>query len=365
MTRFTLIGLCLALFVACAGNKNSNSEENNGGNPDFVIGADISWASEMEHDGRSFQFASGDEGELVDILSYMGVTAIRLRVFVDPVGGWCGKDDVVKAACKAKDAGMDIMIDFHYSDYFADPHRQTVPAAWKGLGLADMCSKVSEHTADVLSAIKKAGVDVKWVQVGNETRCGMLWDTGRLWNEKGDIPEGWRHYAKLSNAGYDAVKSVYPETTVIIHIDNSWLDNGIDPWWYDSWWFEKFIAAGGRLDMIGLSHYPMTYEGMDWAQVNQLALNKIKLLSETYGYKVMVCEVGVQQHQPSVGAECLAAFMKAAKELESCAGVFYWEPEVDGVWKPAIYDSLGWGAYGMGAFDSAGKPTAIMDAFVK
>ncbi|MBQ1857574.1 MAG: glycosyl hydrolase 53 family protein [Bacteroidales bacterium] len=365
MTRIPLILLCLAAVVACKG-KSTGENDRNGDGSAFVLGADISWASEMESDGRTFRNYSGKEGDLVDILDDMGIDAVRLRVFVDPVGGWCGKDDVLSVAKRVSAAGMDLMVDFHYSDFFADPQRQDVPAAWKGLSLEEMAGKVASHTKDVLSALRKAGISVRWVQVGNETRNGMLWDTGRLWNDSSDIPGGWSNYARLSNAGYDAVKSVYPEASVIVHIDSYWTGEGrTDPWWYDSWWFEKFLDAGGKVDIIGLSHYPMTYPGLSWRQVNQLSVNKIRLLSETYGRDVIVCEVGVIPAIGESAVECISDFMASARALDCCSGVFYWEPEVDGVWKPAIYNELGWGAYHMGAFDASGKPGPVMDAFVK
>ena len=91
--------------------------------PAFANGADISWVSEMEKDGRTFQLKNGTKADILDVLQETGVNAIRLRVWVNPTGGWSGKDDVVKLATRAAKAGMALMVDFHYSDFFADPSR--------------------------------------------------------------------------------------------------------------------------------------------------------------------------------------------------------------------------------------------------
>ncbi|MBQ8021661.1 MAG: glycosyl hydrolase 53 family protein [Bacteroidales bacterium] len=225
---------------------------------------------------------------------------------------------------------------------------------------ATLTAKVSQHTTEVLEALKKASVDVKWVQVGNETRNGMLWDAGRLWTDKGDIADGWKHYAQLSNAGYDAVRKIYPSAKVIVHLNNAYEDNG--------WWFRKFKEAGGKFDVIGLSHYPMAD---NWSgnskltadECNALAISHIKSLASTFSCDVIVTEVGVKPAQMAQAQACLSSFMDAARGIARCAGVFYWEPEVDGVWKPAGYNALGWGAYAMGAFGKDGRPTALLDSF--
>lgn len=374
----TLAALAFAvssLFVGCGGSGGDQKDEPDEPSVDevaFVRGADVSWASEMEYDmthnpsrigGTAFKDSKGNAG-LYPVLKATGINAIRLRVWVRPEdpNGWSGKEDVVKMAKRAAEAGMAVMIDFHYSDFFADPSRQNTPSEWSGLNLNGLCAKVSGHTKDVLTALKSAGVTPLWVQVGNETRPGMLWETGRLYNDKGEISGGWSNYAALSNAGYDAVKSVFPAAKVIIHIDNAYQDN--------TWFFDKLKAAGGKFDMIGLSHYPMTNPSMTWKAMNSSAILNIKSLAAKYGCRVMVCEVGVKNTASDLAAStlCMTEFMNSVKSLSVCAGVFYWEPQVDGKWRPAIYErpDRDWGAYNMGAFSSDGSaitPTAILSAF--
>lgn len=374
----TLAALAFAvssLFVGCGGSGGDQKDEPDEPSVDevaFVRGADVSWASEMEYDmthnpsrigGTAFKDSKSNAG-LYPVLKAAGINAIRLRVWVRPEdpNGWSGKEDVVRMAKRAAKAGMAVMIDFHYSDFFADPSRQNTPSEWAGLDLNGLCAKVAEHTRNVLTALKSAGVSPLWVQVGNETRPGMLWETGRLYNDKGEISGGWSNYAALSNAGYDAVKSVFPAAKVIIHIDNAYQDN--------TWFFDKLKAAGGKFDMIGLSHYPMTNPSMTWKAMNSSAILNIKSLAAKHGCRVMVCEVGVKNTASdlAVSTLCMTEFMNSVKSLSVCAGVFYWEPQVDGKWRPSIYErpDRDWGAYNMGAFSSDGSaitPTAILSAF--
>lgn len=324
----------------------------------FSKGADISWVTEMENDGKKFHNADGKETDCFTLMKEIGMNAIRLRVWVNPenaYGNYCNEADVVAKAKRAKNAGMDVMIDFHYSDFFADPSRQDKPKAWEGKSLDDLKKTLASFTQNVLTSLKNAGLTPKWVQVGNETRNGMVWPDGKLWDDKGDIANGWNNYAALSNAGYDAVKAVFSDAIVLVHLNNAWDD--LD------WWFKKFKAAGGKFDMIGLSHYPQS-ESKSWNEINQLALSHIKSLASTYNCKVMICEVGVKtEANETEAAQALSAFMTSAKKLDECAGVFYWEPQVYGYWKPGYYTTLNWNAYDMGAFTSDGKPSKVLDAF--
>ena len=335
--------------------------------PSFAKGADISWVSEMEKDGRTFQLKAGTKADIMDVLKETGVNAIRLRVWVNPTGGWSGKDDVVKLATRAAKAGMALMVDFHYSDFFADPSRQTIPAAWEAdkNDLDKMAKHVSDHTTEVLKALQDAGVTPNWVQVGNETRNGMLWPAGQLWTSSGDIPNGRQNFAKLLNAGYDAVKAIFPSCPVLAHLNNAFEDN--------AWWFEQVGNAGGKFDAIALSHYPQTES--DWQKCNTTAQQRIQALASKFNKDVLISEVGVKTPaNEKLAAQVLAEFMTEAKKINKCAGVFYWEPEVDGNWKPAlfnlpdvIYKYTGkketWNPYDMGAFTTSGKATSVMEAF--
>ena len=343
------------------------------GTPTFAKGADISWASEMEAEGRKFRLKDGKEADLLSVLRASGINSIRLRVWVDPYKGWSGKDDVLAMARRVSNAGLALMVDFHYSDFFADPSRQQIPAAWKAdkADIDKMCAHVTAHTKEVLEALKAAGVTVNWVQVGNETRSGMLFGSGDLvWANKGSE---FASYVKLSNAGYDAVKAVYPYAMVMPHLNNAYDASG------NEWWVSSFKAQGGKFDALAFSHYPQEcWNGktrMEADEANRLALEFVQFAVEKYKVPVIVSEVGVKTPEnESEAKRLLQAFMTGIRKVKGCAGVFYWEPETDGSWKPKVYDDKSaiyrftgkqetWGAYGMGAFTHSGAPTSVMEVF--
>lgn len=378
-----LIALCgLALVAGCT--KPGNNEDNNDGSssdnkvietPSFAKGADVSWLSEMEAGGKTFKKKDGTTADCFEVLKDCGVNSIRLRVWVDPYKGWSGKEDMVKLAERAAKAGMALMVDFHYSDFFCDPSRQTIPSAWAAdaSDVNKMCVHVKEHTTEVLQALKDKGISPAWIQIGNETRNGMLWPIGQLW---GNGAGGKEKYADLYKAGYNAAKAVFPSALVGPHVNNAYDDN--------DWWFKDRKASGCKFDMICLSHYPQTHK--DPAACNSSAISRIKSLSSTYGVPVIISEVGVKiavGSSPYGGeteaAAVLTEFMTEVKNLPAttCAGVFYWEPEIYDWWKPAVYSDAEamyqytgkretWSnAYDMGAFLAGGKPSKIMDALCK
>ena len=133
----TLITLFAVLFAGCQENKPEDKTEPEPEPqtvvpvPGFAKGADVSWASEMEKDGRTFRLKNGTQADIFDVLKELGINSIRLRVWVNPTGGWSGPEDVVRLASRAYKAGLAVMVDFHYSDFFADPARQTIPKAWE------------------------------------------------------------------------------------------------------------------------------------------------------------------------------------------------------------------------------------------
>ena len=175
-----LMAAAVTLAVSCNNNGNKNEEKPGTTEPaPFAKGADIGWATEMAADGIKFYNAAGEERECTALMKELGFDAVRYRVWVDPKEGWCGKEDVVAKARTARDLGMRIMINFHYSDWWADPGKQNKPEAWKDYSLEQLCQSIMDHTRDVLTALKNEGITPEWVQVGNETSNGMLWDTGK------------------------------------------------------------------------------------------------------------------------------------------------------------------------------------------
>lgn len=320
----------------------------------FARGADVSWVTEMENDGKKFYNNDGQETEFFLLMRQIGMNAIRLRVWVNPeneYGPWCDKADVVAKAKRANAQGLKLLIDFHYSDRFTDPGQQYKPAAWSGYTMDQLKTAVANHTTEVLSALEEEGIEPLWIQVGNETRPGMIFDEGKIdWSKNGAA--AWSGYIALSNAGYDAVKSVFPNAKVIVHIDKGQEDN--------AWFFTAFKQYGGKFDMIGLSHYP---DWTNWSSDNTSVSSRIQALNTTFGVPVMIVETGYSSWDESRAASVMADLFNKTQELSACAGIFYWEPEVYGGWKPAIYNTWGWGAYGNGAFTSQGRPGAQLAPF--
>ncbi len=303
----------------------------------FAKGADVSWVTEMEAAGYKFYNASGAEQECMSLMRDLGMNSIRLRVWVDPTDGWCNKQDVLVKAWRAHNLGMRLMIDFHYSDSWADPGQQEIPAAWADYDLEQMKTAVANHTKEVLQLLKDNGIDVEWVQIGNETRTGMLKPIGGISNND------FTNFAALIDAGYDAVKSVYENALCVIHIDNGHQISRL------TWMFNGLKSKNAKYDVIGVSLYPTDD---DWETKTDDCLANLKTLAETYGKKVMVCEIGMDN--TSVNAEAmLNKMIKGCEGISDCLGLFYWEPE--------CYN--GWEGYSMGAFDTTGKPNSSLNAF--
>ncbi len=344
MKMKNMLFLSVLLFCALgACGDNDASESSVGDMSGFAKGADVSWLTEMESAGKKFYKRQGNLSECMSLLRSLGMNSVRLRVWVDPAhsgaNGWCDKNDLLVKALRARDLGMRVMVDFHYSDWWADPGQQTVPAAWTGYNLDQMKQAVANHTTDVLTLLKDNGVTPEWVQVGNETGNGMLW-------EQGKASTNMAGYAALNNAGYDAVKSVFPEAIVIVHVHNG-DDNGLFRWLFDG-----LKDNGGKWDMIGMSLYP---EKDTWRSQNDKCIANIDDMIARYSKPVMICEVGMNVDLAQICRSALQDLIGRCKAVsgEMCRGVFYWEPEAYGGWK----------SYGKGAFDEYGKPTVALDAF--
>ncbi len=342
----TLCVLAVMTLSSC-GQNESNSDGGQTTKPAFAKGADIGWYTEMEKKGYKFYTASGTEMDCPALMKSLGFNSLRFRVWVNPEDVWNGKEDVLKKCLRAKELGMKIMIDFHYSDTWADPGKQIVPKAWESYDLDAMAKAVADHTSDVLNTLKNNGVDVTWVQVGNEVTNGMLWEKGRV---EGDSASG---FAKLFNAGADKVKSIYPKASVILHIDNAWNMDTLQ------WFYSLMANTGVKYDMIGLSLYPSYWNDETnafepWEEKVNQAIANIPQLINTYNRDVMLVEFGMPAAEPQKGKEALETLWNGLKDVKRFKGIFYWEPESE----PAR------NGYALGAFND-GKPTIALLPFSK
>lgn len=336
----TAICMALVTFVSCSDDDNPTFPEppvyDMAG---FAKGADVSWLTEMEKVGKKFYNAQGAERECLELMRDLGINSIRLRVWVNPQNGWCNTEDVFIKAWRAQKLGMRIMIDFHYSDSWADPGKQTKPAAWVSLDFEELKKSVANHTSEVLTFLKKNNINVEWVQVGNETMNGMLWDEGKL-------TVNTQNYAELSNAGYDASKSIYPDAKVIIHFDRGQRNDMY------RLRLDELKEKGAKWDIVGMSLYP---EPDNWKELTESCYINMLDMVERYGSDVMICEVGMSWDKAETAKLFLTELIAKTKSIPNNkgVGVFYWEPQSYGSWS----------GYTKGAFDDEGKPTVAMDAF--
>ncbi|SER50021.1 arabinogalactan endo-1,4-beta-galactosidase [Streptomyces sp. yr375] len=206
-----------------------------------IKGSDISSLAKSEAKGGVYKTSSGTTGDAVTILKNAGMNYARLKVWVDPADGYNNKTRVLAMAKRVKAAGMKLLVDFHYSDTWADPGAQSKPAAWSGHSYSQLKTDVYNHTYDVLNALKAQGTTADMVQVGNEINGGMMWSEGST--------DNWGQLAGLLNSGYDAVKAVDSSTTVALHLAKGGDLTGT------RWWFDSALSNGVKFDAIGLSYY--------------------------------------------------------------------------------------------------------------
>jgi len=343
MNRILLVAALLLTFSSCRGNKEPDNPEPPAGTF-FAKGADLGWITEMESKGYRFYTRSGREMECTALLNTIGFNAVRHRVWVNPAAGWCNREDVLEKCRRAKVHGMKIMIDFHYGDSWCDPGKQPVPAAWKGHDAGRLAADVANHTSDVLTCLKNNGIDVEWVQIGNEVTNGMLWETCRV---RGSSAE---NFIKVFNAGATAARNVYPEAAIILHVDNGWNKDVVQ-------WFFDLMAGKADYDMMGLSLYPAYWDDSiggypDWKPKTQQLVDNVGFFHDRYGKPVMLCEFGMPVKLPDESKAALQFLLDNTKDKEYFKGIFLWEPESE----PAR------NGYDQGAF-SNGVPTQALDPF--
>lgn len=247
----------------------------------FVKGMDISTLLEVERLGGKF-YNDGVEMELLSILESYNVNAVRLRLWNNPYTedgrpyGAGGNDfeTTYELAKRALDKHMEFLLDFHYSDFWTDPGKQTVPKAWKGKNVEQLEQAVYEYTKATLLALKEKDAFPTMIQVGNELTNGLLWPYGK-------VPE-YDNIAKFVNAGIRGVRAVDPKVPIMIH-----LDNGGNNELYRVCWFDEFMKRGSDFQIIGLSYYPFWHGSLE-----DLAKN-MNDIAVRYGKELIIAEVSM------------------------------------------------------------------------
>lgn len=338
---------------------------------DFIKGMDLSTLKEVERCGGRF-YDQGTEQDVLDILKKYGMNSVRLRLWNDPYtpegipygAGTNDLDTVIELAGRCLKREMGFLLDFHYSDFWADPGKQTIPKAWAGYTEAELEQAVYEYTADVLKKLKSAQAYPTMIQIGNELTNGLLWPYGKV--------PAFDVIAKFISAGIRGVRSIDKNIPVMIH-----LDNGGNNQLYREW-FDRYLERGEEFQIIGLSYYPF------WHGTLEDLSNNMNDLAKRYGKELIIAEVsmgytmedyaGYEQLQPferkgmatreemiqnldyPMSPEGQADFMRdVIKRLHRVEGglgrgFYYWEP----AWIPV--PGSGWATPGALAYTGEEGP---------
>lgn len=295
---------------------------------EIAHGVDLGWVSQLESMGVTWETPDGRATDPLQALKEMGADSVRLRVFVNPpkeafwkkredetcMLGFADAQSVMEMSKRVKAMGLKLMIDFHYSDHFADPQFQDIPAKWQEDDEEGLKQRVYDHTKEVLTLLTENGIYPEWVQVGNEINPGILLP-------KGSVKEAPEAMVSFLNAGYEAVKACCPDCQVITHLAGGQRAEWCDPFW------ETFFSLGGKTDILGFSHYPYWFNYEE--QSNHLA-ERLCEYHAKYHKPVMVAEVGGPEDKEEETYQLLKDTIKAVESVPDGQGlgVFYWEPAV-------------------------------------
>lgn len=212
-------------------------------------GADISFTLQEEAIGTQVRAPTNAPVQPIEqILVDHGATIARLRVWVSPPAGYSDQASLLVLAKRAHAAGLALLVDLHYSDFWADPSAQTIPAAWAGQSLSELVDTVREYTTQICRALIAQGTPPDIVQIGNEVSNGMLWPLGRV--NTGDRSDNWSAFGRLLNAGIQGVHAATARTQTLLHIPAT-----TEP--ADAAETLRNVSAQGvDVDLIGLSYYP-------------------------------------------------------------------------------------------------------------
>ena len=337
----------------------------------YAIGADVSFLGKCEQDGVVFK-ENGKSKDVLETLRGHHYNWVRLRIFHDPsVGDWHLPNDLaytLRLARRARSKGFHVLLDLHYSDTWADPGKQYVPAAWAGLPAAALEDSVYRYTRDVVAALAAQGTPPDLVQLGNEITGGMLWDQGRVGGVY-DTPEQWQRLGALLKAATRGARESAPGARVMLHIDC-----GGDAA-TSQWFFDHVLAEGVAFDVIGLSYYPWWHGTLESLSQNLAALanrydRDLFVVETSYPWTLENLDaqgniVGLPgQLLPGFAATPVgqAAFLRRLVEVVSATprshgrGVFTWAPD----WVSA--PGMGSGGENLALFDGSGRLLPGADA---
>lgn len=319
----------------------------------MILGIDVStYLEELEH-GAKF-YSDGVTIDPLDAFVKNGVDYMRIRVWNDPCGengepylaGNCDIDNYVKLAKLAKSKGYRILMDFHYSDFWADPAKQMIPKAWRDYDIDKLCDAVYGFTKECLQTAVRDGVAPDMIQVGNEITNGILWPLGKL--DLGDGKRGnYENFIRLIKSGCRACREVTPAAKIVLHLERS-NDKAVYQEFY-----ANMRAADVDYDIIGASYYPYWHgtpdELFDNLRACRVFGKEIMIMELGYGFTIEPYKLNGEDRRlvidserayvpgftekypvtPDGQAEFIRDFLEAARDNE-IAGIFYWEP----LWLP-------------------------------
>ena len=281
--------LCISLLLsACASSKTPTSAVTSDSlyvqrvsnlAQDFIMGMDASCVPALEDSGVKYYDHNGEEKDVYQILSENGINYIRVRVWNDPFdaagngygGGNCDIENAIAIGKRATKYGMKLLINFHYSDFWADPGKQMVPKAWADMDIDQKSDALYAYTKDCLQKLVAAGVDVGMVQIGNETN-------GAFCGESSSALGGWKRITQLMNAGAKAVREICPDAWIAIHFANPEKTDNYDSYGKNLSYYQV------DYDVFASSYYPYWHGTLD-----NLA-SVLSKIATTYDKKVMVAE---------------------------------------------------------------------------
>lgn len=303
----------------------------------FVKGADVSWLPQMEASGYVWQDKNGVQRDLLAILKDYGITAVSLRTWVnpssDPANGHCSIEETAQLAQRAKNAGLQVLVGFHFGDTWNSVGVQNPPAAWAAMTYDQMRQAMYDYVYHSCNVIKYYGVTPAWIKIGNESNSGICKPTGSISKPA--------QMTGLLNAAYDMSKQVFPSTPVLVHLAQPQNLASIQTF------LNAYRDNGGRWDITGLSSYG---QGGNVPGI----LANMKTIQSAYGKPVMQVEYGGPVGKPTQVRDSLKAFVTGIKGFGGL-GTFYWEPE--GYPSFNGYTSSAWD-------ETTRRPTVALDGFL-
>jgi len=210
-------------------------------------GIDISWLPDVEAAGGKFFTSTGSVIDPIRLMKMSGISVGRIRVWVNPEAANGSIHRAIKLAKRLKQQGIEICIDFHFSDTWADPAHQSIPNTWSSESLTQLKTDLSQYISSALYKFRAAKVTPQWVQLGNEISNGFLWPIGKI---DSSSPEQWRRFVTLYKSAARALRKASPKSTSILHLDCGGDSDKLQ------WWFAMAEEYGLRdYDVVGLSYY--------------------------------------------------------------------------------------------------------------